>query len=118
MKLNTLQKANFVGEYWTFTIEQDPFTGASTTTFVYAGPIRAIVTPSTVRQDGLALYSPVPLMMRSQIRNLRDKSGKPLFSDDGVQAEPAVVGAVQPQVNVYGVIEGWRYQLERGYTNG
>lgn len=113
MKLNTLQKAQFIGEYWDYTTEQDPVNGILEATYFQDGQVNGIL--QTEGQTGeIAFYCAIQLRRDAQVRNLRDHGGNLVYTDASGDSFILYVTQFEPVFNVWSKVDGYRHVLQRG----
>lgn len=113
MKLNTITRATFTGEYWDFTSATDPVSGGLVSSFFYLKDITGVLA-SEANAGIVSLYVPEQLRFGTQIRKLQDKNGT--YVNALSNGEPGIiyVGTGEPVLNVWGLIDGFRYNVGIG----
>lgn len=110
MKIAAIVKHKFTGEYWDFTITDDPITGSRTYNYFFVKNITGSVVP--LASGVLSIFTDTQLRHNSQVRNLRDAGGNFVFPDFATgESNSAYVGIGEPLFDVFSNNAGWRYNL-------
>lgn len=111
MKATAVMPPKFTGEYWDYTIEQTD-AGELVNTYFKDSDIRF----QLVSGDGNAVvFYKEPLRNNAQLRNVRDRNGRPIFEIEGVPYS-MFLGTPQPVFSVFGTVQGYKHVLMRNYA--
>lgn len=112
MRLTTLHRMAFTGEYWNYTTEQG-LDGQITNTFYKERDIKFNLV--SAEKGTMYLFADEQLRYNTQIRGLKDTSGNLIFTD-ALTGDPEVsyVGVSEPVFDIYGTLTGYRHDLSQG----
>lgn len=105
MKLDTVFKFYYTFEYWD--LIADPSGG---TKYAYKDTRTGMLLPGGVA--GSSLITKEALTAPMQVRNVRDRSGTPVFVMSG-EPFPMYVTSVEPQVDPFSNVIAYRHQLRK-----
>lgn len=105
MRIDTVIKFHFPFEYWTLRVNTDGTTG-----YVKKAESKGMLIPGG--SGGSSLVSREPMNVYMQVRNVRDRSGREIFTANG-EAYPMYVTSSEPQLDTFSNVIGYRHQLRR-----
>lgn len=110
MRSTALVKFDYVAEYWDFT-ETINNAGVPVKAYYFSKHVPCLVLGAL--QGGIWLMSREPLRLDAQVRSVIDRMGNEVLKDSTNEAKTHLVYMLEPQMNVFGVLEGYKHQIRQ-----
>lgn len=102
--MNTFQRFRYTADLWNYTVVSDPADGHNTNVYSYARPITLDVTQNLQGRLGITFGEDASdVMLAARLHRVKDINGTELYPG-GIY----VLSLVTPNLNVFGVREGFR----------